>query len=127
MTPEQMPFAPATTHASPQTRPGMTFRKKLVLIAVPAALALVSVPVGIQAHGVANSHIAAVAKVHVTKSMAVKHATAAKLAVNTAVPPAEPADTSTDPAETGTGSGHADEVVGSTTENSVDHQFDGQE
>ena len=54
----------------------------------------------------------------ISKAAAVRAATAA-----TAAEPAETADS----AETGVDTGHSDEVAGSTTESTVDHQFDGQE
>ena len=132
MTSEQNPIAVDDSDAWPLKRTGMTLRRKLVLVAIPAVLAIVSLPIGIaQAHGVAKNHVAVAATAHVTKTVAVKHSVAAKhavkAAVKTAATPAEPAETTTDPAETGTDTGHSDEVAGSTTENSVDHQFDGQE
>ncbi len=132
MTSEQDPIAVDDIDAWPLKRTGMTLRRKLVVVAVPAVLAILSPPIGIaQAHGVAKSHSAVAATAHMTKTVAVKHSAAAKHAVKAVVKvaptPTEPAEITTDPAETGTDTGHSDEVAGNTTENSVDHQFDGQE
>jgi hypothetical protein len=105
----------------------MTMRKKLALLAIPTAIAVVSIPVGIaHAQGAAQSRIAAPQTVHMTRSVSV-HAQAPKQVVKAAAEPAETPDGTTEPAETGTDTGHSDELAGSTTESTVDHQFDGQE
>jgi hypothetical protein len=137
MTQPNNPISVDDSDTWPLVRPAMTLRRKLVLLAIPTVLAVISVPVGIaHAHGTVQGHTAA-STVHVMRSVAVQHLNAVapkatvKAAVKAAVKaPAEPAETpesSTDPAETGTDTGHTDEVPGSTTESNVDHQFDGQE
>ena len=131
MTPLQKPISVDEPDGWPLVKPGMTLRRKLMLLAVPTVLAVVSLPVAIaHAHGTVQGHVAVAATVHVTRTIAVKHVhtIAPKAAVKAAAAePAETADTTTDPAETGTDTGHSDEVAGSTTESNVDHQFNGQE
>ena len=130
MTQPQKPISVDVSDGWPIVKTGMTLRRKLVLLAIPTVLTVISVPVGIaHAHGDAPARMAAAPAAHVTRTVAVKHvqAVAPKVAIKAAAEPAETADTTTDPAETGTGTGHTDEVAGSTTESNVDHQFDGQE
>ncbi|HEY2598570.1 MAG TPA: hypothetical protein VGJ79_08835 [Candidatus Dormibacteraeota bacterium] len=131
MTQSQTPFSADDRDGWPPVKPGLTLRRKLVLLAVPTILAVAAVPVGIaHAHGTVQGHAAAAATVHVTRTVAVKHvhAAAPKVAAKAAATePVEATDPTTDPAETGTDTGHSDEVAGSTTESTVDHQFDGQE
>jgi hypothetical protein len=134
MTQPEKPTSVDVSNTSPLVKGGMTLRRKLALLAVPTIIAVVSIPIGIaHAHGTAPARVAAAsAFAHVTRTVAVQHvhAVAPKVAVKTAAAPAEPAETAdatTDPAETGTDTGHSDEVAGSTTESTVDHQFDGQE
>ena len=131
MTQPQKPLSVDVPDGWPLVKTGMTLRRKLILLAVPTVLAVISVPVGIaHAHGTVQGHVAAAPTGHVAQTVAAKHvhAVAPKAPVKTATAePAETADTTTDPAETGTDTGHSDEVAGSTTESNVDHEFDGQE
>ncbi len=140
MSQPQKPLSVDVSDGWPLVKAGTTLRRKLVFLAVPTVLAVISIPVGIaQAHGNTQGRIAAAPAVHVTRSIVVKHiqaaavvnhvhAAAPKAAVRAAaVEPDETADTTTDPAETGTDTGHTDEVAGSTTESNVDHQFEGEE
>jgi hypothetical protein len=142
MTHTNSPISDDRSDAWPLVKPGMPLRRKLALLAIPTVLAVISIPVGIaHAHGVTTSRVASVATAHVARAAVAKHvhavapksavhSTTPKLAVRTAAAPLEPADTTdgtTDPAETGTDTGHSDEVAGSTVESTVDHQFDGQE
>ena len=130
MSQPQKPTSVDVSDTWPVVKAGVTLRRKLILLAIPTVLAVVSVPVGIaHAHGVAHARFAAAPAMHVTRTV-VKHvhAVAPNVAVKAAAAePAETADTTTDPAETGTDTGHTDEVAGNTTESNVDHQFDGQE
>jgi hypothetical protein len=134
MTQPQKPLSVDDPDSRPLVKTGMTLRRKLVLLAVPTILAVASLPVAIaHAHAPVQGKAAATA-VHVTRTAALKHTSAvaprvaAKAAIKTAATePVEAADPTTDPAETGTDTGHSDEVAGSTTEPNVDHQFDGQE
>jgi Tfp pilus assembly protein FimT len=132
MTEPTNPIADDVSDSRPLVKAGMTLRRKLVLLAVPTILAVISVPVGIaHAHGTVQGHAAAAAGAQATRSVAVKHvrsvAPKATVKAAAAVEPAETPEATTDPAETGTDTGHTDEVPGSTTESNVDHQFDGQE
>jgi hypothetical protein len=136
MTLENKPIATHDSDSWPLTRTGMTLRRKLMLVAIPAILAIVAVPVGIaHAHGVAQGRVASTPTVHMTRSVAIKHvhAVAPKAATKTtavkhaSLAAGEAAETTTETAETGTDTGHTDEVAGSTTESTVDHQFEGQE
>jgi len=117
------PHEPTSFDVSDVSTPaeaGMTLRRKLVLLAVPTVIAVISIPVGIaHAHGTAQSRIESAPTVHLTQSVTAKtvHAVAPKLAVKAAA----------EPAETGTDTGHSDEAAGSTSESTVDHQFEGQE
>ena len=110
----------------------MTIRRKLLVLAVPAVLAAVAVPVAVaQAHALsarttnapavqAASASTMAPAFHAAKAMA--NAPAVKTPTTAETP--DPAETGTEPAGTG---GHADEVSGSTVESNTDHQFEGQE
>jgi hypothetical protein len=115
----------------------MTIRNKLIALAVPAVLAAIAVsgavayahslkPTQAAAAHSSQAGIGAASAAH-AKTMAPSHAV--KAAAVRAASPAEAAETdpSVDPAETGTDTGHTDEVPGSTGESTTDHQFEGQE
>jgi hypothetical protein len=132
MTQPTNPISDDVSDSRPPVKAAMTLRRKLVLLAVPTILAVISVPVGIaHAHGNVQGHVAAAASAHAARSVDVNHvhSVAPKATVKTAeaADPAETPEATTDPAETGTDTGHTDEVPGSTTESNVDHQFNGQE
>jgi Tfp pilus assembly protein FimT len=121
----------------------MTLRKKLIVLAVPAVLAAIAIPAAVaHAHALkptqaAAAHstqvgIAASSAAHakaITPAHAVKPAAAGAAGTAKAASAAEATETdsSVDPAETGTDTGHTDEAPGSTGESTTDHQFDGQE
>ena len=110
----------------------MTIRRKLLVLAVPAVLAAIAVPIAVaQAHALPGRTINAPAVQAASAStmapafhaaQAISKAPAVKAATTAETP--DPAETAAEPAGTG---GHADEALGSTVESNTDHQFDGQE
>ena len=110
----------------------MTISRKLLVLAVPAVLAAIAVPVAVaQAHAMPmrTTKAPAVQAASASTTAPVFHAAAAitkapavKAAITAETP--DPAETASEPAGTG---GHTDEAPGSTVESNTDHQFDGQE
>ena len=73
MTQTRNPNSVDFSDVSPPVKPGMTLRRKLALLAIPTAIAVISIPVGIaHAQGAAQGRVAPAQTVHMTRTVAVK-------------------------------------------------------